>query len=238
MRLPLAHDPGPVRSRGGKHDAVVGIDPHRRRPPTSKILGILSPFLTKRRGPEDDEILRRTIVMARDCKTAFVGLVGNRCAVAFVSDQGVLTAESIAIAQPGALKRPVVGVLHGVADRFPLTPPLTAAVAMANAGQAVFRINSKPLVPLLIIAGQLALVADKSSIALDQVDPPPAGVSTEKGDVSTPFHESLDVAPHRFAPIFVVTGADEEPVGFEEITEILVYIEIGTIIDCEACSFE
>src|SRR5262245_35399045 len=86
-RLALGYDPRPVCRLSGKHDTVVGIDPHRRRLSARKTFGILRPFRAKPARSEDDEILRRTIVMARNRKTAFVLPFGNRGAVAFVADE-------------------------------------------------------------------------------------------------------------------------------------------------------
>src|SRR5262245_6150323 len=173
VRLPLRYDPRPIRGRGGKHDAVVGVDPHRSRAATRKIYGILRPFRTKFSGPENNEILRRSIVV-RNCKTAFVRPVGNRCAVAFVPDESVICSENIVVPQTGAIENPMIRVLHPIAKGFALAPPLCPAVAMANASQAVFRINPKPLVTLLSIASELGLIANKSGIALSELNPPPA----------------------------------------------------------------
>ena len=180
VRVAVTENPGPVRGCGGKHDAVVGVDPHRSRPPARKTFGILRPFRTKPPGPEDDEILRRTIVMARNRKTLLVRPIGNRCAVTFVANERVIHSKGVAVAQPGPLEDPVFGMLYPVADGFALTPPLTAAITMADASQAVFRINIEPLVSLLVIAGKLGLVASKGGAALHQVNPPPAGIAAEK----------------------------------------------------------
>src|SRR5262249_17653855 len=117
-------------------------------------------------GPEDNEILWRTIVMARNRKTAFVRPVGNRCAIAFVADERVIHSKGVAVAQPGPLEDPVFGMLHRVADGFALTPPLTAAITMADASQAVSRINIEPLVSLRAIPGKLGLVENKGGVAL------------------------------------------------------------------------
>ncbi len=126
VRLADREDPRPVGRRGSEHDAVIVIGPHRRCPPARKILGILCPFRTKPPGPKNNEILGGTIIMARDGETAFVGLVGNRCAVAFVPDQGVIRSEDVAVAQTGTLENPVIGMLHLIADGFALAPPLAA----------------------------------------------------------------------------------------------------------------
>jgi hypothetical protein len=176
--------------------------------------------------------------MARNRKTLLVRPVGNRCAVAFVANERVIRSKGVAVAQPGPLEDPVFGMLYPVADGFALTPPLTAAITMADASQAVFRINIEPLVSLLVIAGKLGLVANKGGVALHQVNPPPAGIAAEEGDVSAVFHKGLDIAPHLLAPVFVMTDAEEEPIGFQKIPKVLMYIEIGTIIDRKASAFE
>src|SRR5260370_15133928 len=238
MWLAARENSCPVRRGGSKHHTVIGIDPHRSRARTREIFRILSPFRTKPLGPDDNEILKRTIVIARNRKTAFVRPVGNRCAVAFVPDQAVIRSEDIAVPQTGTLENPVIGMLHLIANGFSFAPPLAAAVAMANAAQAVFRINPEPLVPLLIVAGELGPVANKSGVALHQLNPPPAGVAAEEGDDSAIFHKRLNVAPHRLTPVFVVTGAEEEPIGSQKIAKVLMYIEIGAIIDRAAFAFE
>src|SRR5260370_30970943 len=87
VRVAVTENPGPVRGCGGKHDAVVGVDPHRSRPPARKTFGILRPFRTKPPGPEDDKILRRTIVMARNRKTLLVRPLGNRSTGEFVANK-------------------------------------------------------------------------------------------------------------------------------------------------------
>ncbi len=70
------------------------------------------------------------------------------------------------------------------------------------------------------------------------MNPPPAGIAAEEGDVSAVFHKGLDIAPHLLAPVFVMTDAEEEPIGFQKIPKVLMYIEIGTIIDRKASAFE
>ena len=35
-----------------------------------------------------------------------------------------------------------------------------------------------------------------------------------------------------------MTDAEEEPIGFQKIPKVLMYIEIGTIIDRKASAFE
>src|SRR5215471_4492393 len=166
VQLPLVYNPGPVGGRGGKHEAGVGINPHSRRAVTQIILRILSPFRTKPRGPEDHEGLRRTIIITRNCKTASVRPIGNRRAVAFVPDQGVIGSEDLTVPQASALENPVIGMLHPIANGLAPAPPLPAAVAVANAGQAVFRIKPEPLVPLLVPPGQHGFITDKGGAAL------------------------------------------------------------------------
>src|SRR5215469_14038939 len=129
-------------------------------------------------------------------------------------------------------------MLHCIADRFALAPPLTSAVAMTDAGQAVFRIKTEPLVPLLVIGGKPGFVANEGGVALDQVNPPPAGIAAEEGDVSALFHKRLNVAPHRLAPVFVMTGAEEERIGSESIAKVFMYIEVGAVVDRTAFAFE
>src|SRR6516164_4103413 len=238
VRLPLGYTSGPVGGGCCKHDAVVGIDPHRSCALARKILRILNPFRTKPRGREDNKVLRRTIVMARNRKTAFVRAVGNRCAVAFVPDQGVIRSEDVTVLQTGTFENPVIGMLHLIANGFAPAPPLPAAITVADAGQAVFWVNPEPLVPLLVIAGEPALVANKSGVALHKVDPPPADIAAEEGDISALFYKHLNSAPHRLAPVFVVTGAEEESIGSQKVSKVSVYIEIGAVIDCEAVAFE
>src|SRR5262249_42981453 len=166
VRVAVTENPGPVRGRGGKHDAIVGIDPHRSRPPARKTFGILRPFRAKPPGPEDNEILRRTIVKARNRKTAFVRPAGNRCAVAFVADERVIRSKGVADEQTGTLEDPVFGMLHRVADAFALTPPLTAAITRADAGRGFFGINIDLWFSFWAIAGRLGLVENKGGAAL------------------------------------------------------------------------
>src|SRR6516225_1392662 len=225
VRLPLGYDPRPIRGRGGKHHAVVGVDPHRSRAATRKIYRILRPFRTKFSGPENNEILRRSIVVTRNCKTAFVRPVGNRCAVAFVPDESVICSENIVVPQTGAIENPMISVLHPIAKGFALAPPLCPAVAMADASQAVFRINPKPLVTLL-------------SIALSELNPPPASVPTEEGDVTAICHKLFDAAPHRLAPVLVVTQTQKEAIGCKKIAKVLMYIEVGAVIDRKTFTFQ
>src|SRR5260370_12645114 len=96
-RVAVTENPGPVRGCGGKHDAVVGVDPHRSRPPARKTFGILRPFRTKPPGPEDDEILRRTIVMARNRKTLLVRPVGNPWRGAFLTNSPLIQSKDVAV---------------------------------------------------------------------------------------------------------------------------------------------
>src|SRR5260370_15353159 len=130
MWLAAREDSCPVRGGGSKHHAVIGIDPHRSRAGTREIFRILSPFRTKPLGPDGNEILKRTIVIARNRKTAFVRPVGNRCAVAFVPDQGVIRSEDIAVPQTGTLENPVIGMLHLIANGFAFAPPLPTPVPL------------------------------------------------------------------------------------------------------------
>src|SRR5262249_29695054 len=123
VRVAVTENPGPVRGCGGKHDAIVGGDPHRSRPPARKTFGILRPFRTEPPRPRDDEILSRTVIMARNHKTLLVRPVGNRYDLAFVANQRVIRHKGVAVAQPGPLEDPVSGMLYPVADRFALTPP-------------------------------------------------------------------------------------------------------------------
>jgi hypothetical protein len=129
-------------------------------------------------------------------------------------------------------------MLHRVADGFALTPPLTAAITMANASQAVFRINPKPLVTLLSIASEFGLIANKSGIALSELNPPPASVATEEGDVTAICHKLFDVAPHRLAPVLVVTHTQKEAIGCKKIAKVLMYIEVGAVIDRKTFAFQ
>src|SRR5262249_25752632 len=161
-----------------KHDAIVVIDSHGGRSPARKAVGILCPFRAEPCDSKDNEILRRTVVMARDGETPFIRAVGNRCAVAFVADQSMFGSESVTVAKPSALETPMIGMLHCIAEGFALAPPLPSAIAMADAGQAVFRIKPEPLIPPVIIAVMLGLVANESRIP-HEVNPPPAGVAAE-----------------------------------------------------------
>src|SRR6516162_10635493 len=129
-------------------------------------------------------------------------------------------------------------MLHRIADGFALAPPLTSAVAMTDASQAVFRINAEPLVSLLVMAGKPGFVANDGGVALDQVNPPPAGIAAEEGDVAPPFHKRLNVAPHRLAPVFVMTGAEEERIGSKKTAKVFMYIKVGTVVDRTASAFE
>ena len=72
-----------------------------------------------------------------------------------------------AIAQTSPFENPVVCMLYRIANRFPLTPPLAAAIAVADAGQAVFRIEPEPLVAFSTGAAESRLVADESRVVLD-----------------------------------------------------------------------
>ena len=101
------------------------------------------------------------------------------------------------------------GVLHRIAQRIPPAPPMPAAIAMADAGEPVFGIEIEPLVPLPVVIGAGGFVANKRRVAICQMNPPPADVATEEGDVSAGFDKRLDVASHRLAPIFVMTSAQE-----------------------------
>ncbi len=77
VRLAARENSGPVRRRRSKDDAIIGIYTHRGRAPAREIFGILSPFRAKPSDSKDNKIFRRTVVMARDGKTAFVRAVGN-----------------------------------------------------------------------------------------------------------------------------------------------------------------
>src|SRR6516164_8544249 len=131
----------------------------------------------------------------------------------------------------------MIGVLHPIANGFALAPPLSSAVAMANAGQAVFRINPKPLVTLLSIATEFGLIANKSGIALSELNTPPASVATEEGDVAAICHKLFDVAPHRLAPVLVVTHTQKEAIGCKKIAKVFMYIEVGAVIDRKTFAF-
>ena len=43
---------------------------------------------------------------------------------------------------------------------------------------------SEPLVPSSTRAGQGRLVADEGGVVVEQVDPPPAGIAAEEGDIT------------------------------------------------------
>src|SRR5262249_32716686 len=94
---------GPVRGRGIEDNPIVDINPHRSGATARKIIGILGPFGPDLAGSEDHKILGRPVAVTGDEKTAFVRPVGNRCAVALVTDERVIRAENIAVAQAGTL---------------------------------------------------------------------------------------------------------------------------------------
>jgi len=130
-------------------------------------------------------------------------------------------------------------MLHRIADSFALTPPLTSAIAMADSGQAVFRIEPEPLVAFSTGAAESRLVADESRVVLDQVNPPPAGVPAEKSDIAaSSLDECSNIAAHRLAPVFVVTDAKEEWVFSNKIPWVFIYVEIGAVIDREASTLQ
>ena len=98
MRLARSKDSGPVGRRGGEHDAVIVVDPHRRCSPAWKAFGILRPFRAKPAYSQDSESLGSTVIVARDNETVFVRAVGNRCAVAFIANERVVRPKHIALA--------------------------------------------------------------------------------------------------------------------------------------------
>ncbi len=218
MRLAGSENPGPVRRRRGEDDAIIGINAHRSLAPPCKICGILRPFGSKFADAQDNEVRGRTIVVARDRETTSVYLVGDRGTVTLVADQGVIRSEGVAIAQPCSFEHPMVGVLDRIANRFALAPPLATAMAVADAGPPVFRIEPKPLVKLSIGPGEERFVANESGVVVDEVNPPPARVTAKKGHVAAGLlDKGCNVAPHALAPIFVVTDAEKEPVPGDKI---------------------
>ena len=82
-----------------------------------------------------------------------------------------------------------------------------------------------------------SLVANNCRVALDQVNPPPAGVAAEKCDVPAIFDKLRNVVAHRLAPVFVVTDAEEKPVSGEAIAQVFMEVEISAVIDREAFAF-
>src|SRR6516164_3721041 len=132
----------------------------------------------------------------------------------------------------------MISVLYPIANGFALAPPLCPDVAMANAGQAVFRINPKPLVTLLSIASKFGLIAHKGGIALSELNPPPASVATEEGDVTAICHKIFDVAPHRLAPVLVMAHTQKEAIGCKKIAKVFMYIEVGAVIDRKTFAFQ
>src|SRR3954451_32728 len=106
-------------------------------------------------------------------------------------------------------------MLHRIANGLALAPPLAATVAMADTDEPVFRIEPEPLVAFVGRARKGRLVADEGSVVVDQMDPPPARITTEESEVATSsLYKARDIAPHRLAPVFIMTNADKEPIAF------------------------
>src|SRR5215471_3828168 len=99
---------------------------------------------------------------------------------------------------------------------FSRSPPLTSTIAIAHAGQCVFRLHlgietlcDPPLVRGRIARISTAIASEPREVCVVQ-DAPPAGIAAEEGNVASPTDESVDVVAHALAPVLVVSDRQQE----------------------------
>jgi len=178
---------------------------------------------------EDLKILRGSITVGRKWK-----LVAplDFAAIAFVTDDGVLSSDGVVAFDPGPLEDPMVGAvgregagpIHVLAVAFMVAPPKEAhsgqgVLGAPDEGVAPERREQCVVFPDSVNRIRMVVLfpTGKGVAAVFAADLPAAGVSAEEGHIATFADEGFEVVAHRSRPVFIVANADDELAIFEDL---------------------